>query len=944
LQVVNLRDVGGHMDQLDTLQELLPRVKKFGERPAVIAFAKDRTETWTYAKLADQAARLASGLAKEGIEKGQSIALWAEPGPSWMATCLGVLYCGAVAVPLDVQLSDDSLKHALKDSEARFVFTTSRLLKRLKGLPKRLHCEPILFGEDGDGEDGARGWQDISAEPAEPAASVSPEDRAVVFYTSGTTGPPKGVPLTHRNLAFQLNTLLTADLVTSEDRVLLPLPLHHVYPFTIGTLTPWALGLPIVLPYMLTGPQLMRALNDGGVTLIIGVPRLYRALMSGIESRVKASGRLANAFFRLALALSTALVHGRIRVGSLLFRQLHREMGPQLRVLATGGAAMDPDLAWKLEGLGWLIGTGYGLTETSPLLTIDKPGQARIGSVGQTIPGVELRIDPVTFGDDDDQGRAADQPEDVTPRGPGQEGEIVARGPSVFSGYLNLPKETKKAFTDDGWFRTGDLGHFDKAGSLYVTGRVKTLIVLEGGEKAQPDDVEEAYQRGSAAIGEIGALAPEGKLVAVIHPNRGLLGHGQDGEKAADEAVRKALEEQSRRMPSYQRITDFVMTNSPLPRTRLGKIRREELRQLYEQLKKGGQKRQKAGPISEEEMSPDDRALLDDPGAARTWQWLTERFHDRPLTPDTSPQLDLGIDSLEWLNLTLELRQCCGIELSGEAIGRIETVRDLLREVAEQPPAEGAGPVADPLEEPDKVLGDERQHWLAPLGKVEAAVARFLYHLNWTLFHSAFRLCVDGKEHLPAKGPFVLTPSHVSYLDSPVLAASLDYRLLEDTYWAGWSGIANGPFFRVLRRICHVVPIDPDRAVASSLAFGAVVLREKHNLVWFPEGGLSKTGELMPLRPGIGMLLEHYRMPVVPVSVQGTRDALPPGHGVPRPGGVIHVTFGEPLDPHDLEKKGKGKKPSERITSALHDEMARLQRKSDRPSRARRGKVTQPCG
>jgi long-chain acyl-CoA synthetase len=898
------------MDRADTLQALLPRSANYRARPAVIAFTKESSEPWTYEAIADRARGLATGLTEAGVGKGEPVSLCAENSPQWIAACLGVVAAGGVAVPLDVQLTDDALGHALSDSGARYVFASERSLRRLQPLAGRSRCEPILLGE---GAEGVRGWKDLFSEPADPAVAVSPEDRAVLFYTSGTTGPPKGVPLTHGNLAFQLNSLLAADLVKSGDRVLLPLPLHHVYPFTIGMLTPLALGLPIVLPLTLTGPQLKRALRDGDVTTIIGVPRLYRALFTGIQSEAEAR-RLRRLIFRRTLGLSTALAHLHVRVGRRLFRRLHRELGARLRVLATGGAALEPELAWKLEGLGWLVSTGYGLTETSPLLTLDKPGQARIGSVGRPIDGVEVRIAPVAH----DSGHA-------------EEGEVLARGPSVFAGYHNLPDKTKEAFTDDGWFRTGDLGRFDDDGYLYITGRIKTLIVLPGGEKLQPDDVEEEYQA-SPAIREAGVLERDGKLVAVILPDRASSEQQEQPERAAEAAVHKALEEQVKTLPSYQRIAEFVLTRAPLPRTRLGQIRREELEQLYEEIKQGRAEQVEAGPIPEDAMSPEDRGLLDDPSAGKLWQWLADHYSEHQLSPDTNVQLDLGIDSLEWLNLTLEIRQCCGLELGEDAIGRIETVRDLLREVAEQPQAEaeaeadGAGAesaAAAPLENPDEVLGDERRRWLAPLGPAEFLASRSLYTLNWTLVHSLFRLRVEGRERLPAQGPFVLAPNHVSYLDSSVLAAVLDFRLLARTYWAGWTGVAFGPIFRVLRRLAHVVPIDPSKAAASSLAFGAAVLRSKHNLVWYPEGGHSRTGKLQPLKPGFGLLLEHDPVPVVPVHLEGTREALPPGHVLPRPG-PIRIPFGPPLDPRELEQKGKGDQAHERITSALRDEMARL--------------------
>src|SRR5262245_29374440 len=380
------------MEPLGTLQALVPQLKSFGKRTAVITFAKEDSEEWTYAELSERAESLAAGLIDENIVRGITIAIWGEDSPQWIAACLGVLRCGAVAVPLDVQLDDKGLRHALKDIGAELLFTTERLLKRARPVAKERHCRLVLLG---DKSQGVRGWEEIAAKPRQNLAAVSPDEPAILFYTSGTTGPPKGVPLTHRNLAFQLDALAGANLVTSDDRVLLPLPLHHVYPFTIGLLTPPSLGLPIVLPYMLTGPQLVRAIREARVTMIIGVPRLYSALLDGIQSRAAARGRVGSATFQSLLALSTALAAVRIRIGKSAFGRLQEEMGPQLRVLASGGAALDPGLARKLEGLGWLVGTGYGLTETSPLLTLDKPGESRIGSVGRPIEGVEIRIDSV---------------------------------------------------------------------------------------------------------------------------------------------------------------------------------------------------------------------------------------------------------------------------------------------------------------------------------------------------------------------------------------------------------------------------------------------------------------------------------------------------------------------------------------------------------------------
>ena len=204
------------------------------------------------------------------------------------------------------------------------------------------------------------------------------------------------------------------------------------------------------------------------------------------------------------------------------------------------------------------------------------------------------------------------------------------------------------------------------------------------------------------------------------------------------------------------------------------------------------------------------------------------------------------------------------------------------------------------------------------------AMAWGLFILDRMIMRGLFRLRVEGLEHLPKEDPFVLTPNHVSYLDPFALAAALGYRRLRQTYWAGWTGAAFGnPLTRLVSRLAQAVPIDPHRAGVSSLAFGAAVLKREKNLVWFPEGERSTSGELQPFRPGIGMLLNHFRAPVVPVFIHGTYEAMPRGKFLQRLE-KITVVFGKPLDVDELEQQGEGEEPQGRITQALHDRVAEL--------------------
>lgn len=875
------------------LDGLIDRLAQHGDQALVQIWTATEPEQHSYRSIDKQVQALARGL-RQRTEPGEAVVLIGAERPEWLIAALAILRAGAVVTPLDVQLADDMLGRVLQDSGARWVFTTAAHQQRVHTAAP--HAQVVLL--DG-AQDHVPGWRALADGDAELPQNDS-DDPAALFYTSGSTGPPKGVPLTHRNLEFQLDMLSAAGVVHDGDRVLLPLPLHHVYPFVVGMLASIWLGLTLVIPHALTGPQLIRAVREGWVSVIIGVPRLYAALFEGIAARGARTGRFGNAIFQFMFRLSR-VVRRRVglRLGKYLLYPLHRQVGTQLRVLASGGAALDPELAWNLEALGWQVAVGYGLTETAPLLTIDPPGRARPDTVGRSVPEVELRIDR--------QGAPA-QGEG------GDEGEIQVRGPNVFSGYRNQHEKTREAFTEDGWFRTGDLGWLDEDGYLHVTGRVSTLIVTEGGENIQPDDLETLYAS-HESIKEIGILQHEGRLVALIVPAR-------DITEDAERQMREAIGAIARKLPSYQRLGDFTLTRKPLPRTRLGKIERHKLPQRYERARGPGGEPRQVAPLDMQEMSADDRNLLEEPAARGAWQWLAERYPRQGLTPDTHLQLELGVDSLAWLNLTIEIGQRTGVELEDAAIGRIETVRDLLRELVNA--AGQAEQIADPFEDPERVLDAAHRRWLRPRGSLLRVAANGLYVINWMLLHGLFRLRVHECEQVPEQGPLVLICNHASYLDPFAIAAALPLARLQTLYWGGWTGAAfTNPLKRFGSRAAQVIPIDPQRAARTSLALGAAVLVRECGLIWFPEGQRSQSGKLRPFRPGIGLLLEHFPVPVIPVSVRGAHEAMPPGRRVPRLRRLT-VRFGEVLDPRQLAEQGQGDNAAARIVDALERHVREL--------------------
>ena len=884
-----------------TLNGLIENFSRYSNNDAVLAFGQDGKRRMPYKELGNLVGKVSTSLLSAGMEKGEPVLVIAPNSAEVVVAALGIINAGGVTVPVDLQSNDEILKHIVKDSSAKKVFTDSKGLEKLR----KLKIEKKLTVYTLDDEQSPDYYQNIFSDKEVKAPQLEPSDQAVIFYTSGTTGMPKGVPLSHLNLVTQIEAVKNVELLQPGDRALLPLPLFHVYPFVVGMLSPLALGLTIVIPKSVTGPEITTAMKEGGVTVLFAVPRLLRALYSAIESKYRAHQFSSNVF-DISRTLSNFLyVTTRFSAGKQIFSPVHKQF-PKLRLITCGGALLDPELAKNYRSLGWRIAIGYGLTETSPLLTIRMPDNLDLESVGKPVPGVDIRLAPIK--EDDDEEPKSKTAEAQT--------EIQARGDNIFSGYRNLPDKTAETFTEDGWFRTGDIGEM-KNGNLHITGRISIMIKSEGGKKIQPDEVEEAYGK-DPLIREIGVLQVDNKLVALVVPDLKAAGQGDLRKK-----ISESINSRSGELESYLRVNDFAISREPLPRTNLGKVKRKELIERYEKAKSEGANggEQKKGKQATSDMSPDDRALLEEPIAEDCWEWLGERFPDAALSMDSSPQVDLNVDSLEWLNLTLEIRERLGIDLNEEAISRIDTVRDLLKEVLD---ASKLGvDKTSPLLDPEKVLDDDQKKWLKPLSPPMKFMSGILYWTTRAVMRTFFRTEAVGMEKLPTT-QVVFTPNHASYLDAFALASVLPHKRLQKSQWAGWAGIAlANPWNAFIYRLAQAIPIEAKKSLVSSLALGAAVLEKHRTLIWFPEGERTMDGNLLPFKSGIGMLLQSSEVPTVPVYLYGTREALPPGAFFPK-FVKIKVIFGEPVLKEQLLKEGEGNNDQEKIANALQRRVEQL--------------------
>ncbi len=850
-----------------TLQQLVRLFADRGTDPAVVIVGPAAIDTVSFAQLVESAQRVTEDLHQHGIELGEPVGIAAGNSVSWIATCLGILAAGAAVMPLDAKQNELERSAVIAQSRCRLLYEQSQMTAPALTLRH-------LWGEASADEP--------SAAPA-PALNASPEDVALLMHTSGTTGTPKAVPLTHANALSNIRALAAILQIDCDDRVLLPLPLHHVYPLVVGLLLPLSCGASVVLPGGISGPELARALRVGGANWLAGVPRLYDAMLTAITGRARGHGTPSATIFDRLLALSTVLARrGQRHFGRIVFAPIRRAVAPELERLASGGAALDKVTEETLLGLGYEVLVGYGLTETAPIISLNRPDRAHIGSAGQPLAGVELRI-------------ATPSPEGV--------GAIEVRGPNVFAGYRGDSAATHAAFTTDGWFRTGDLGSLDAQGYLYVHGRSTETLVLPGGEKLNPEIVEAGYA--SPAIDELAILIEDGKLVGLVVPPASARG---DDTQSKESQVRTALSTCAKKLPRYMQLAGFALVDEPLPRTELGKLRRHLLPALY---RKAWAQAHAHAP-GRAELSSSDRALLGDPAAQRIWSWLGAHFPNQRLSLEMSPQLDLGVDSLGWIALTMELERTLGITLDERALEHVSTLRDLLR----------VGMAA----KPEPAASIPAAVWLRRPGAFPRAVWFIGHMINRALVRLSFPLDVEGIEHLPERGPYVLCPNHASYLDPPVLAAVLPWSVLRQLYWAGSVDVMfSTASRRLFCRFAHVLPVDPVRSARAGLELSAAALRRNHILAWFPEGWRTENGMLQPFLPGIGSLVLQTPVPIVPVYISGTFAAWPAQRPLPRRHRLV-VRFGPPLDPQQWAMPAGRKDAEESIAAAIKEAVAALQR------------------
>jgi long-chain acyl-CoA synthetase len=899
---------------------------------------------FTYAQVSAMAWQGAGVLRQLGIGSGDRVVLMSENRPEWGISYFAILLAGATVVPLDRELSLPEVLNLAKVSRAKAMVLSRKVVERLAGeadiavpvddadgdaevvwSPAHPAFAGWLAQQSADPRDATRGgvngpalpgqggregppsinarvfaFDELLTEPEVSVGAVYPDAKgdviASLIFTSGTTGTPKGVMLTHKNLTSMVSKLSSLFTLYKHDKLLSVLPLHHTLEFSAGFLMPLMHGASIDYLQDLDADTLARALEDQGVTGMVGVPALFQLLERKIYKNVSDAGVLIEQAFDSIVDLNRSLrdkLPWDIGAGKLLFFPVHRKLGGRMRLLITGGSALPPETLKSFRGLGFNLYEGYGMTESSPVLTVTRPGDKIIaGSVGRALPGIDVRIDhPDANGI----------------------GEVVAKGPNVMQGYFENPDATAQTL-QNGWLHTGDLGRIDGEGNLFIVGRKKEMILGPSGENVYPDELEELY-RDSRYIKEISVVGLPGDaghetVAALIVPEYDQ-GDSGLGREAIREAVREHVKRVGKGLALYKRLKVVHLWDHDLPKTASRKVRRRDVIKELERLEraaKGGAELKKL-----------------EGGVTSAGAWLLDLLADvsqkKRGTITSETRLDeLGFDSLMFTELAVAL-EAAGVNLPDpqELLG-LESVADVERLIARVgAKTKAEKPRRDRLAR-EKAAEDKKADDDIDVPRPLVALGRQALRSGMkALYARVLETNVYGAAQVPPFGGYIVCANHASHLDTGLIKYALGEQGEALVALAAKDYFFDEPVRRMyFENFTNLVPMERHGSLRESLRLAGEVIRDGYILLIFPEGTRSETGIMTDFKPSLGYLAMTNKCGILPMYLAGTHEAMPKGRYLPKRGERVAAHVGPYLSYADVVALGGKRSRSEQYKAITY--------------------------
>lgn len=761
--------------------------------------------------------------------------IFMENRPEFICSFFGIWNSHGVPVNIDAGYTAEELEYILTDAEPKYIFTSEKNLKtaeeavKLSGKEiKIINVDTLSIPENFEVDEYV-------------IYSPETEDTGVLLYTSGTTGKPKGVVLTFDNLMSNVDAITEIKLATPQDRVLALLPYHHVLPLSINLLMAIHIGTLIVINDELSAQAIQEALKKYKITIVVGVPRLWEMIHKGIMTKIKANS-MALKMFNICKKVNSQTL------SRIVFKKVHEGLGGNIRFLVSGGAKIEPSILEDFKTLGIKVLEGYGLTETSPIIAFNRPDDIHIGTVGTTIPGVSAKL--------------------------ADDGEIIVKGRNVMKGYYKKPAATQEVIDDRGWFHTGDLGKIED-GYISIVGRKKEMIVLSNGKNINPADIENEIFKGTDLIHDIAVVEHNNHLLALVYP---------DFDKVKERKITnitetlkwEIIDSYNVKAPAYRKILEIKIVKEELPKTKLGKLRRFMLKDVIKNLDK---------PKAEEKKNEIKIDKSDKEYGTKEFQALSDymkKEHDLEITPDSHIEIDLGLDSLDVVEMNAFIEKTFDFSVNEDEAGGIKVIRDICEYIRVHSNAYHSESVnwGDILNE--RVDYKLPKSWAVGLFRI----------LTAPIFKFYLKLTKKGQEKISSE-PRIYVLNHESFADAFALGHMFTYKQAKDVYFFAIKKHFEKPVRRFFADNGNIVLVDINKNLKESLQIAAEVLKENKSLVIFPEGARTRDGEIHDFKKFFAILSKELNIPVTVMGIKGFYESMPFGSSFPRSGSVEIEVLGD---------------------------------------------------
>lgn len=758
--------------------------------------------------------------------KPEKILICAQNSPEWCFAFYGAMRCKSIVVPLDAQSTKKEIEYVINDCSPDIVFISDD--KKEMFADMNLHDARLMTKDD----------VVLSDDKNIPATDIplgNLEDVMLINYTSGTTGNPKGVMLTYKNVMFNIDSVSKQVPIFQEDsNVMVLLPLHHILPLLGSLVAPLYMGGTLHIAEAMNAESIIKTLNAGKVSIIIGVPRLYDMLVKGIMSKINAS------FVTRLLYKITKLI-GSDAVSRVIFSSVHKKFGGHLKYLVSGGAALSVETATILKTLGLYVLEGYGMTETAPMISFTRPGRRKVGYAGELLPNIEAKI--------------------------AENGEICVKGDNVMKGYYKREEETAQIIKD-GWLHTGDMGILDKYG-LKITGRIKEIIVTSNGKNINPELLEKEFLNESKYVQEIGIFLSGDILHAAIRPE--MTAVRQSSLDDMDALIKSEVERFNAEQPQYKRIKQYHIMSEELPKTRLGKVQRFLLPHLIDKPKTHTEQESLEGKSEVYKML---KAFVED----ETKTIANENDHF---------EIDLSMDSLSKVSLLAYIENTFGINMNEEQMENLNTLAKLTDYIEKNEHTFNTTNITW-----KDILATKVDVKLEKPGITQWCT----YTFTKILFSICYRFRFKGNKKLPSS-PCIIVANHRCAIDGFLITYNFSRKENKDIFFFAKEKHWRTKIAQFFARKNNIILMDINKNVRQSLQEMCAVLKKGKNIVIFPEGTRSRDNKMKKFKETFAILSKELNVPIIPVAIAGSESACYGGSIIPKFWKKIDIEVLEPVMP-----------------------------------------------